>query len=289
LRNLILRENNINKIDFIDGLNYLSYLDLSNNVLRTVDRSNIGFLPNLKTLICGENYLKNVNAFNKLNTLFYISFENNKINDFTQVDKLNEIECLREINLNGNPISKEYSYRQNMVKRFLKLGKIDSQEITNEEREIIFLELQGLTDTDGTADIYNLPTLKENKKDSNMKVKYVNLGLFTGITPKNSSVSTQEPQIIYQSAKHSVNLGLPVISTVKNQQQLERKYFRNLSMQPNNKHKKFIPQQEIYLSKNDLHKQPNEEFLKKYLLKREIANEFLRKGLRPMSNKYNKN
>jgi hypothetical protein len=190
LRNLVLRENYINKIDSIEGLNLLTYLDLSNNVLRIVDKTNIGFLPSLKTLICGENYLKNVNAFNKLSTLCYISFENNKITDYSHVEKLNQLECLKELNLINNPITKEYNYRLNMVRRFLMLNKIDGLEINKEEREMILLELQELNEQESEVNnMFNLPTIKDNKKEANMKVKYVNLGLFNMNTPKGASVN----------------------------------------------------------------------------------------------------
>jgi hypothetical protein len=289
LRNLILRENYINKLDNIDNLNHLSFLDLSNNVLRNIDKSNIGFLPNLKTLICNDNYLKNVNAFNKLITLFYLSFENNKITDFNHIDKLNQLECLKELNLTGCPITKEYGYRFNIVKRFMNLNKIDNLEITKDEREMILLELQGLND-ENENNVYSLPSIKE-KKESNMKVKYINLGLFSGNTP-NHKHSIQEIQITKDvHNKNFVNivgnksliLGLPMLSTLKNMQQVERKYIRNLSMQPNKIEKKRSNAQEITFTKVENFRVQYDD-MKKNIIKREY-NELLKKGRRPMSNK----
>jgi len=133
---LVLRDNNINKIDYIDGLINLLYLDLSCNKLRNVERSNIGFLPNLKTLICDSNYFKNINSFSKLQSLNYISFENNKLSDINNIERLSETENLKEINLINNPITKNNNYRLNVIRKFYNLTKIDGIEITKEEREI---------------------------------------------------------------------------------------------------------------------------------------------------------
>ncbi len=133
---MVLRDNNINKIDYIDGLINLLYLDLSCNKLRNVERSNIGFLPNLKTLICDSNYFKNINSFSKLQSLNYISFENNKLSDINNIERLSETENLKEINLINNPITKNNNYRLNVIRKFYNLTKIDGIEITKEEREI---------------------------------------------------------------------------------------------------------------------------------------------------------
>jgi hypothetical protein len=187
LKNLVLRENHINKLDSIDGLPFLSFIDLSNNVLRNVERCNIGNLPNLKIFVCGENYLKNVNAFSKLNSLIFISFENNKIADYSHVEKLNDIENLRELNISNNPITKAMSYRSNIIKRFFKLIKIDGIEVTKEERELIMLEMNGTVEE---QPIQVISMTQSNIKGS-VKLKYVNLDFVKNTNPKQKKINDE--------------------------------------------------------------------------------------------------
>lgn len=108
---------------------------MSCNKLRNIERSNIGLLPNLNTLICDSNYLKNINPFSKLQSLVYLSFDSNKIAEISNIDRLSEIENLKEINLNNNPITKNINYRVNVIRKFYNLNKIDGVEITKDERE----------------------------------------------------------------------------------------------------------------------------------------------------------
>lgn len=140
MKTLVLRENKINKIDCLDGLINLQYLDISFNKLRTIERSNIGLLPNLKTILCDSNYLKNINSFSKLQSLIYLSFDTNKITDISNIEKLTELENLKEINLSNNPITKNINYRLNIIRKFFNLTKIDSIEITKDEREIAIMD-----------------------------------------------------------------------------------------------------------------------------------------------------
>lgn len=141
MKNLILRKNNISKIDHIDGLVNLIFLDLSFNKLRGVERSNIGLLPNIKTLICDGNYLKNVNSFVKLQSLNHLSLENNKIIEYSNFEKLAYLEYLTELILSNNPICKISGYRPNVLKKFINLIKFDNLEISKEERENSYIDL----------------------------------------------------------------------------------------------------------------------------------------------------
>lgn len=169
LKTLVLRENNINKIDSLDGLINLQYLDLSCNKLRNVERSNIGLLPNLNTLICDSNYLKNINSFSKLQSLSYISFDSNKIAEISNIERLAEIESLKELNLNNNPITKNINYRVNVIRKFYNLSKIDGQEITKDEREIAIMDQTCQPQIQGVEQIH--PSNIYMAKLENTKVK----------------------------------------------------------------------------------------------------------------------
>jgi|LauGreDrversion4_2_1035121.scaffolds.fasta_scaffold981428_1 protein phosphatase 1 regulatory subunit 7 len=123
---LVFKENNISKFDYFDGLPNLVFLDLSFNKIRSLEKGNIGFLPSLKTLILDNNYLKNVNSLAKISSLNFLSIDNNKIQEISLVEKLAEHENLRELNLNNNLITKNYNYRQSMIRKFLLLTKLDN-------------------------------------------------------------------------------------------------------------------------------------------------------------------
>ena len=88
LKILVLRENNLSKIDSINHMEFLTFLDVSFNKLRTCDRTTIGNLPSLQVFLCDNNYLKNINGFEKFYSIQSISFENNKIPDYNSLEKL---------------------------------------------------------------------------------------------------------------------------------------------------------------------------------------------------------
>ena len=91
LRKINLNENDINKIDSLDKLNDLYYINLSNNNLKSYDKSNLGFLPALKILLCDNNFFKSINCFEKFISLEQLSFNSNKINDMSCLDKLTQL------------------------------------------------------------------------------------------------------------------------------------------------------------------------------------------------------
>ena len=142
LKILVLRENNLNKIEQINKMNNLTFLDVSFNKLRSIDRSQIGILPNLQIFLCDNNYLKNINGFTKFLNINTLSFENNKIIDYAGIEKLNSLENLKDFSIFNNPVTKNLNYRNYMIKMFPNLSKLDGKEITNEEKEYILMEMQ---------------------------------------------------------------------------------------------------------------------------------------------------
>ena len=142
LKILVLRENSLSKIDSINHMEFLTFLDVSFNKLRTCDRTTIGSLPSLQVFLCDNNYLKNINGFEKFYSIQSISFENNKIPDYNSLEKLSSLVNLRDLALGNNPVSKAINYRNTIIRMFPNLLKLDGKEITNEEREIIAIEMQ---------------------------------------------------------------------------------------------------------------------------------------------------
>ena len=134
LRKINLKENEISKIDSLDKLNDLYYINISNNNLRSFDKSSLGILPSLKTLLCDNNFFKNVNCFEKFTSLEQISFNSNKINDMTCLDKLSQLKKLMKLSLINNPITHIENYRRNIIVLFQKLKFLDNKEIMAQER-----------------------------------------------------------------------------------------------------------------------------------------------------------
>ena len=142
LKILVLRENSLSKIDSINHMEYLTFLDVSFNKLRNCDRTTIGNLPSLQVFLCDNNYLKNINGFEKFFSIQSISFENNKIPDYNSLEKLASLSNLKDLALGNNPVSKSINYRNTIIRMFPGLLKLDGKEITNEEREMIAMEMQ---------------------------------------------------------------------------------------------------------------------------------------------------
>ena len=142
LKILILRENSLAKIDCINHMEFLTFLDVSSNKLRNCDKSTIGILPSLQVFLCDNNYLKNINGFERFFSVQSISFENNKIPDYNSLEKLSTLENLKDLAIGNNPITKSLNYRNTIIRMFPNLLKLDGKEITSEEREMIAMEMQ---------------------------------------------------------------------------------------------------------------------------------------------------
>jgi len=143
LTNVTLKDNNINKMDNFDGLPNLVFLDLNNNKLRNIEKANLGLLPLLRVLILDNNYLKNANPFKKFSSLNFLSLDNNKITEINKIEKLVDLEFLKEVSFLGNPFIKMFSYRIQIIKRIPSLIKLDGYEVSNEEKEYIQNEILG--------------------------------------------------------------------------------------------------------------------------------------------------
>ena len=134
LKSLILKENCIKKIEYLNDMDDLIYLDVSNNKIKDVDKTLLGDLPSLQIFICDNNSMKNINGFSKYESIESISFQNNKIQDLNCIEQFSELNKLKEITLKGNPITKYNNYRINLIRLLPYIRKIDGKEITEEER-----------------------------------------------------------------------------------------------------------------------------------------------------------
>ena len=156
LKILILRENSLSKIDSLNNMEYLTFLDVSFNKLRNCDRSSIGVLPSLQVFLCDNNYLKNINGFDKFYSIQILSFENNKIPDYNSMEKLASLENLKDLSVANNPVTKSINYRTSIIRMFPNLLKLDGRSITNEEKEMIAMDMQmdGNNNDDEQYEVY---------------------------------------------------------------------------------------------------------------------------------------
>ena len=127
LKSLDLYNNQINKIDQIDNLVNLQFLDLTKNKIRVLDKSNIGNLPSLKVLILDSNYIKNCSFITKLTQICYFSIQFNKLVDFQSIEKLSEMEMLEEVFFIGNQLTKLNNYRINVFRNLPGIKKLDGK------------------------------------------------------------------------------------------------------------------------------------------------------------------
>lgn len=74
-----------------------------------------------------DNSLKNFQNIQKLLKLQHFFAGNNRINDIPDIDRLPELPNLKELELNGNSISKRPGYRQAMLKKLPNLLYLDGK------------------------------------------------------------------------------------------------------------------------------------------------------------------
>ena len=136
LRKIILKDNSLSKIDCLDRLNDLNYINLSNNKLKFLDKASLGLLPSLKTFFGDNNFLKNINSFEKYKSLELLSFNNNKIADISCLDNLNTLKNLTNLSIINNPINKIENYRKIIILNLPNLKILDNKEIQNNEKSV---------------------------------------------------------------------------------------------------------------------------------------------------------
>ena len=74
-----------------------------------------------------ENGLKNFGNIQKLYKLQHLFASNNRINDLPEMEKLCELPNLKELELNGNTLSKKPGYRSSILKKLPLLLYLDGK------------------------------------------------------------------------------------------------------------------------------------------------------------------
>lgn len=84
-----------------------------------------------------ENGLRTLNHIDKLERLQFLFLHSNRIADFWDIERLENLSKLMELCLTSNPIYKKPMYRASIIKRLQNLLILDAREITTDEREKI--------------------------------------------------------------------------------------------------------------------------------------------------------
>jgi Leucine-rich repeat (LRR) protein len=139
--------NEISKLDSLEGLEQLKEIDLNNNKIRQFEmcifqlfhfhffifnliifqRNSFSNLNPIKCLKIEENGLKNFTNIQKLYKLQHLFASNNRLNDFPDIEKLAELPNLKELELNGNALSKRPGYRTIILKKLPLLLYLDGK------------------------------------------------------------------------------------------------------------------------------------------------------------------
>lgn len=96
--------------------------------------------------------MKNFAHIQKLYKLQHLFANSNRINDIPDIERLSELNYLKELELNGNALSRRPGYRHALLKKLPNLLYLDGREVTIDERE----RLEVLTGIEKTGNLQNV-------------------------------------------------------------------------------------------------------------------------------------
>mmetsp|Transcript_6981 Transcript_6981/g.17377 ORF Transcript_6981/g.17377 Transcript_6981/m.17377 type:complete len:197 (-) Transcript_6981:125-715(-) len=142
-KHLSLSTNNIEKISSLSGMDSLMILSLGKNLIKKIENLD-GVADTLEELWISYNLVEKLANFEKLTKLRVLYMSNNKVASMDELNKLGELDGLRELLLVNNPIYSEAEeplqlcsdYRVQVLKRVPQLVKLDGIPVDGEEREL---------------------------------------------------------------------------------------------------------------------------------------------------------
>ncbi|XP_053784833.1 leucine-rich repeat-containing protein 9 [Desmodus rotundus] len=145
LKFLFLQGNEISQVEGLDNLLVLQELVVDHNRIRAFNDSAFAKPSSLLALHLEENRLRELNNLQPLVKLEKLFLGYNKIQDITELEKLDGISSLRELTVYGNPICRKISHRHMLVFRLPNLQMLDGIPVNSDDRakaEFHFSELQ---------------------------------------------------------------------------------------------------------------------------------------------------
>ena len=78
--------------------------------------------------------MRSLACIEKLERLQAFHASGNRLAEFWEVDRFQDLNFLMELSLMNNPMTRKPQYRQNIVKKLINLLVLDSKEVLPEER-----------------------------------------------------------------------------------------------------------------------------------------------------------
>eukprot|EP00736_Rhodelphis_marinus_P010350 Rmarinus@m.14060 len=135
LKVLFLQGNDIQKVEGLENLTQLRELVLDKNKVRFLSEYSFANLVNLRELRLEENGLRSLLYLNSLPKLQSLFLTCNRIMEMPELERLCGMNCLVELSLQNNPVSRKQLYRPSMLRYLPSLRILDGREISYEERE----------------------------------------------------------------------------------------------------------------------------------------------------------
>ncbi|XP_028294839.1 leucine-rich repeat-containing protein 9 isoform X2 [Gouania willdenowi] len=135
LKALFLQGNEITQVEGLEGLHHLRELVLDRNWIKVLSRNSFAAQKVLRELHMAENRIQELDHLESLTELRKLFLGKNKIQDITELEKLDVLPLLTELCVIGNPVAKKSLHRPSVVLQLTRLQVLDGDEITPEERE----------------------------------------------------------------------------------------------------------------------------------------------------------
>ncbi len=155
LRVLSLDNNMIEKIEHLDHLTNLEWLDLSFNKITVIE--GLEKLTKLSDLSLFNNSIAKIENLDACVNLNCLSLGNNRIDDLENLMYLRRFQNLRSVNLHGNPVSEDPEYKFSVLAflkhiKYLDYALVVADEVVeaNEHHQDRLLELHETENMDAT-------------------------------------------------------------------------------------------------------------------------------------------
>ncbi|KAM6969606.1 leucine-rich repeat-containing protein 9 [Tautogolabrus adspersus] len=134
LKALFLQDNEISQVEGLEGNRLLRELVLDRNRIKALAENSFNAQNVLLELHLAENRIRELNHLHPLTELRKLYLGTNKLQDITELEKLEVLPSLSELSVVGNPVAKNSLHRPAVVLRLSSLQVLDGVTVTLEER-----------------------------------------------------------------------------------------------------------------------------------------------------------